>query len=140
MAASNGKSDIMTGPCQNIMQAMVGGLDATALSYEPVAKGIAQVNLEAAGLANRRAQAYLEMPSRLAQCRTPQDLMAEQVRFWQTAMTQYQESTRKIVALWTQAVPDLPMVKGSKASPKPARDFIFVPQSKDETEERQRAA
>lgn len=139
MAMSNGRPDLMTGPCQNMMQAVFGGLDAAALSFDPVVRSAAQANLEAFGLASRRAQAYLEVPARLAQCRTPQDLLAEQMRFWQTAMAQYQDSSRKMVALWGQAVPELPIGKADKAARKPARDYIMVPPQAD-PDDRRRAA
>ena len=54
---------------------------------------------------NRRAQAYIEIPSRLSRCRSPQDLMAEQTRFMQTAFQQYQESSKRIMEAWAQALP-----------------------------------
>ncbi|NJR42357.1 MAG: phasin family protein, partial [Akkermansiaceae bacterium] len=85
------------GPCQNMVQAYFGGLDAAAQGFEPVMKGMARMQLEMIGLASRRAQAYLEVSSRLAVVRTPQDLFSEQMRFWQTAFQQYSDSSRRVM-------------------------------------------
>jgi hypothetical protein len=68
------------------------------------AKALARVQLEALGFVNRRAQAYLEIPSRLSRCRTPQDLINEQMGFWQTAIEQYSESSRRMAEAWSQVI------------------------------------
>lgn len=65
-------------------------------------KAVARCQLEVLGLMNRRSQAYLQVPLRFAQCRTPQDLLNEQMAFWRTAMEQYAESGRKVAEAWMQ--------------------------------------
>ena len=70
--------------------------------FENVFRGMARIQLEYMGLANRRTQALLEIPSRLAQCRNPQEFGEEQVRFWRTAGEQYLESTERIMSAWQQ--------------------------------------
>ncbi|MFV0369745.1 MAG: hypothetical protein ACK5KM_14930 [Hyphomicrobiaceae bacterium] len=62
--------------------------------------GWVRSQLELQGLMFRRAQAYLELPSRMAQCRTMQDLMAEQQRFFQTCLGQYSQSSQQIMSTW----------------------------------------
>lgn len=83
-------------------------------------KGYARSQLEIMGFVSRRTQAYLEIPTRLQQCRTPQDLLNEQARFWQTAFEQYAEASRKILEAWAQA--------GGASAQQPvkatARDYI----------------
>jgi hypothetical protein len=101
------------------MHAYFGNLDSMSQSMSPL-KGIARSQLELMGFFSRRTQAYMEIPSRLQQCRTPQDLLNEQARFWQTAFEQYAETSRRVVEAWSQA--------GLGAAQQPvratARDYI----------------
>ena len=57
-----------------------------------------RTNLECASLVGRRARAYLDVPSTLADCRGPQDLFTAQVRFWQTAARDYAECSQRILS------------------------------------------
>ena len=83
------------------LHAYFGGLDSLAQSMSPW-KGVARWQLEVMGFASRRAQAYMEIPSRMQQCRTPQDLFNEQARFWQTSFEQYSEAARRLTEAWQQ--------------------------------------
>lgn len=117
------------GPWQNMMQAMFGGMDNATQGSEPAIKGLARLNLEMVALANRRAQAYLEIPQRLGRCRTPQDLVGEQMRFWQTAAEQYSETTRKALSIWTSMAPAVPAFKAPmKTAAVQERDYITFPE------------
>ena len=126
-ARNNNGAELFSGPCQNMMQAFAGGFDTASQCWDPVAKSLVQANLEVIGFWNRRAQAYLAIPAQLQQCRSPQDLAAAQMRFWQTASTQQQDSARKIMKLYAAAVPDLPFTEPKRS--KPARDYISVPET-----------
>ncbi len=42
----------------------------------------------------------LGIPQRLSRCRTQADILNEQMRFWQTAMSQYQDATSRIATAW----------------------------------------
>ncbi len=119
-------------PFQNIAQSYFGGMDTMAQSYEPYFKGLARWQLEAMGLMSRRAQAYLEISSRLSKCRTPQDVFAEQTRFWQTAFQQYSESSRRMMAAANQMMVLPPTMVQATAGHKPKRerDYIRVPEAK----------
>ena len=64
-------------------------------SVVPMMTGAARMNMELASLAGRRAQAYLNLPNVVAQCRGPQDLFAAQARFWQTALEDYSACNRR---------------------------------------------
>jgi hypothetical protein len=68
-------------------------------------KASARCQLELLGLANRRTQAYMQAPTRFAQCRTPQDVLNEQMAFWRTAGEQYAETSRKVFDAWAFADP-----------------------------------
>lgn len=118
------------GPFQNLFQPAFSGMDSVALAFEPAMRGMMRCQLEAMGLMSRRAQAYMELPSKVSQCRTPQDLVAEQNRFWQTAFQQYSDSSRRMMAAWSQmfAVP----TPFAPAEPKGARarDVIAVPEQR----------
>ena len=95
------------------------GFDSQAMAAQATAplKVAARCQLEVMGLANRRTQAYLQVPSRLAQCRTPQDFLNEQMAFWHTAMEQYGESSHRIADAWAHLMPSS---FGSRAE----RDYI----------------
>jgi hypothetical protein len=101
------------------------GLQTASQFIEPVMKGMARWQLEVFGLANRRARAYAELPARLTQCRTPQDLANESAAFWQSAVDQYRDSaarlTDAIVPMWTQ-------LPGSEpAQARREHEYIVVP-------------
>jgi hypothetical protein len=100
---ANGKT-----PVHNFLQMYFGALESFGHSYDPMLKGIARAQLEMSGLMSRRAQAYLEIPARLSQCRGPHDLLNEQMRFWRIAMEEYSGSVGRITsALSSFAVPQM---------------------------------
>lgn len=88
-------------PIQNFYQMYFGGLGSLSQTYEPATKNFARGQLEFMGLMNRRAQAILEISSRLGQCRTPQGLVNEQLRYWRTAYEQYSETAGRMMELMT---------------------------------------
>ena len=100
------------------------GFDAQALTAQAAAplKAAARSQLELMSLANRRVQAYMQVPTRLAHCRTPQDLLNEQMAFWRTAAEQYMESSRRITEAWGQALPGFGPFTGRTAPAE--RDYI----------------
>lgn len=130
MSTSKDWPEPMMGPFQNAMQAYCSGLDTATRGFDPMLKSVVQANLEVFGLCSRRAQAYLEFPSRLGECHNPPELLAAQVRFWQTAFSQYQDSSRKVARVWMQALPELHKSM-SKSGGKPERDYITVPEAQE---------
>ena len=108
-------------------------LDVMAMPPLPIApaadailKGMARWNLELFGFMSRRAQAYLEIPGRLSQCRTPNDLVREQTQFWRTAMEQYVDTSRRLTGVATQMMVSAAAAGAPKAQPR-KRDYINVP-------------
>lgn len=99
--------------------------DTQAFTQQATAplKAAARAQLEVLGLANRRVQAYMQAPAKLAQCRTGQDLFNEQIAFWRTAAEQYAESGRKIAEAWGQALPWAAPYTGT-GTPPAERDYI----------------
>ncbi len=99
--------------------------DAQAFTTQAAAplKAAARAQLEAMGLANRRLQAYMVTPTKLAQCRSPQDLINTQMAFWRTAFEQYTESGRKIAEAWGHALPLAASYSGGELA-KSAHDYI----------------
>lgn len=142
MSASE-RSDPKAGPFGNLSQAYFGNLDMVAKGCEPALRGAGQWNLELIGLMTRRAQAWLEIPARLGQCKTPQELVKEQMRFWQAATHDYAEGAQRLtVAFGALAVPGLNGAWGGKTVAR-ARDYITFPDAKPataETPERDRRA
>jgi hypothetical protein len=90
--------DPKAGPLGNIGQACFGSLDAMVKGYEPVLKGIGRLNLELMTMMVRRGQAWLETAGRIAQCKSPHEVLGEQTRFWQQAVHDYQEGSRRVAA------------------------------------------
>lgn len=78
-------------------------------------KNVARFQLECWALSSRRAQAYLELPGRLARCTTPDALAKEQMRFLETAAHQYADSTKRLTHAW-QATMTLPRATALNAS------------------------
>ncbi len=117
----NGKS-----PTQSAFQFYFGGLDAFGHAYDPLLKGVARTQLEMLGFLNRRAQAYMQIPARVAQCRTPQDLINAQVQFWQAAYQDYTESTGRVTnAMAACSLPNLAAMVSEDV--RNARDYIAFP-------------
>ena len=72
---------------------------------DPFMRAVSRSNAETTALASQRLQAVLGVSSRFAACRTPFDVMQEQIRFLQTATDQYSAAMRNIQAAWTPVMP-----------------------------------
>jgi hypothetical protein len=126
-AQANGKS-----PLQGYFQMYFSGLETLGQAYDPFTKSIARAQLEWMGLLSRRAQACMEFPSRLSQCRTPQDLTNEQTRFWRTAYEEYAESMGRVSeAMASLAIPAFGFAQLGEAA-RSAHDYLTVPETKGE--------
>lgn len=88
-----------------------------------VLKAGAQANSEVLGLMTRRSKAMLALSADAAKCRTPQDLVGLQMQYWQTAIQQYSEATRRIAAAWNVALPPMQAAANS-AGATPQRDRL----------------
>jgi hypothetical protein len=123
---ANGKT-----PIHSFFQMYFGGLEAMGQAYEPFTKNLARAQLEVMGLLSRRAQACMEIPSRLSLCRTPQDLANEQMRFWRTAYVEYSDSMGRMTeAMAALAAPALAFAQyGSEAQT--VHDYLSFPEHKE---------
>jgi hypothetical protein len=110
--------DSKIGPLGNLSQAWSGNFDMIAKGFEPALKGAARWNLELMGFMARRAQAWLEIPSRASQCKTPADLLQEQSKFWQAATADYVDASKRLAATWSAGAYS-PKLNGSQP-----RDYI----------------
>ena len=127
--------DTKSGSLGNSGHAHYGGLENVMKGYEPALRGLARWNLEAFGFASRRAQAWFEIPARLGACRTPQDLVKEQMRFWQSATQDYMEGAQRLTtALGAMGVPTLSGAWGSNSVAQQQRDYITFPEAKPAAE------
>lgn len=100
--------------------------EAVMEQMSSVTKSAARVQLELMGLAVRRTQAYMQVPTQLARCRTPQDFANEQMAFWRTAMEQYIGSSHRLMEAWTGMVPPMCALgaNGRASSTERERDYI----------------
>ncbi len=99
---------------------------ATPQPAEQIMRGFVRWQLELQGLMFRRAQAYLELPGRISQCRTPQDLMTEQQSFLQTMYSHYTESSQNVMTAWAQMF-QLPVASPETSRSKGERDYLSFP-------------
>jgi hypothetical protein len=108
-----------------------GGLESFGQAYDPFFKGLARTQLEVLGFANRRAQAYMQVPARAAQCRTPQDLFNLQTQFWRAAYEDYTESVGRVTnALAACVPPNLAALTDEALNT--AHDYIAFPEPKEQ--------
>lgn len=63
-------------------------------------RGATKMQLEMWALSSRRAQAFLELPSRMATCKTPTDLAQEQARFARVAYENYTDAAKRMTQAW----------------------------------------
>ena len=129
--SSSERLDPIAGPVANLSQAFFGGFDVLAKGYEPTLKSAGRLNLELINLMSRRAHAWMEIPAVLGRCMTPQDLISEQLKFWQNAASHYSEGSQRLVsALGSCAV--MPGLNGAWSAKAPAqRDYITFPEPKE---------
>ena len=112
------------GPFQAYFKGMSGSdTKPSAMPLEHMMRSVTLCQLELQGLLSRRAQAYVELPSRLPEIRTTQDMIQEQTRFWQTAMQQYAECSQRMMATWMQAMQP-PAASFDPRANAPSRDYL----------------
>ena len=102
---------------------------------EPLWKLAVRMQIEVLALSCHRVQAYAELGKTLAACRAPDDLLTEQVRFWQIAQRQYIASLDKVFS------PPSPAAGETRARVEktPAvRDYMVVPERPSATNEPER--
>jgi hypothetical protein len=80
-------------------------LEAYVRMSEPLLRAASCANLELAGLAAARARAWSEIPASAAACRSPEQLMAAQAQFWQTAMHDYGQTADRVSRAFRDAIP-----------------------------------
>jgi hypothetical protein len=123
---ANGKS-----PAHSAFQMYFGGLEAFGQAYDPFLKGLARTQLEWLGFANRRAQAYMQIPTRAAQCRTPQDVLTAQAQFWRAAYEDYTESVGRVTSALAACMPPNLAALTDEALNN-AHDYIAFPEAKEQ--------
>src|SRR5262245_18183749 len=123
--------DPKCGPFANVWLTYSNGLDAMAKGYEPVALGLGRCQLELMTFALRRMQAWLERPKEITRCRTPQDVITEQLNFWQTASAQYAESSQHVLAAVLSTTVAPLAAAGSTGANRERRDYIAVAEAKE---------
>jgi hypothetical protein len=103
----------------------------------PVAMGdawvkvVGRMQVETVAFMTRRTLAAFELPQTLSRCTTPQEMMAEQVRYWQIAQRQYLQSVEKVAAAVPLTAAALATASTAAPAPaatvRPARDYMLVP-------------
>ena len=103
-----------------LSQTYFNALEAGIKAYEPAFKSVGRVNLELLGFVTRRSQAWLSIPARASQCKSPLDAINELLRFWQTFASDHMEGSHRLaVALGACAI--VPQLNGVTQ-----RDYITV--------------
>jgi hypothetical protein len=122
-SSANEKSPMLAG-----FQMYFDGLDNVGRSYDSFVKGMARAQLEMMGFFNRRAQATMHFPTRLANCRSAQDVAGAQLQYWRSAMDDYVESATRAGRAFS-AVPGIVPAAMAEAA-RTARDYITFPEPK----------
>ena len=104
-------TDSPTGPLANLASVYCTQLDYGLKASEPLLRSAARYQLECARLASERARAWITLPSAVANCRSPAELVALNMSFWQAAAASYQESLQRF---WSAT--------GSMANGSPAQE------------------
>lgn len=93
---------------------------------EPVVQAATRAQLESLSLVAQQVRTAYDLPSRLAACRTPQEVASTQVQFWRAVATQQAEGVQRIAAAWgaVSASADAP---AKAPAPAPKRDIITFP-------------
>lgn len=84
---------------------MMTSLTAATTRVEPVARSVANANIEVAGLMTRRARALIDTSSRIKQCKTPQEFAEANMQYWQSAAKDYMDVSRRIATVFTAQQP-----------------------------------
>ena len=100
---SNG--DLSTTAYSTASNLMMTSLTAATTRAEPVAKSVANANIEVAGLMTRRARALIDTSSRITQCKTPQEFAEANMQYWQSAAKDYMDVSRRMVTVFTAQQP-----------------------------------
>jgi hypothetical protein len=116
-----GHVDPNLGSALSISRIYFSGLETLAKGYEPALKAVGRWNLELLALTSRRSQAWLGVPARFSQCKSPADVAREQLQFWQSAASDYSEAAQRLGAAFA-ACAVVPEFKGIAQQ----RDFITV--------------
>ena len=116
-------------PANNMFLAYFTALETASVSFAPF-KNVARAQAEMIGFMSRRARACLEAPAHLTGCRNPQDILHEQMRFWDLAAAEYNETSRRIMEAWAQ--PSAAVTKPQKpvAVAPVVHDYIEFPSAK----------
>ncbi len=123
---------------QNPLQKPVEMWTAPAIAGDAWIKAVGRMQVEIVALATRRMMAALEFPQVVAQCKSPMDAVAEQVRYWQTAQRQYLQSLERMGTAYADVAADpahgrhdTAPVDDARSSPIAAATPHVVPKSVD---------
>ena len=87
----------------NPFLAMLLETDAPGHIFHPF-RAMAIGQFQTMSLLNRRIQASAELPRRLAACRSPEDLMRENLRFIQGALRDWSDAVQAVADAWDEAL------------------------------------
>jgi hypothetical protein len=122
---SGNERDSKSGPFGTLPN-VLGGFDVAMKGFEPALQNTSRWNLELIGFMTKRTRAWLGLPGQLSQCKSPIEFAGEQMRFWQTAASDYAEASKRLVAA-ACATGTLPALNGT-----PPRDYIAFPDAPPE--------
>ncbi|MGI9405184.1 MAG: phasin family protein [Hyphomicrobiaceae bacterium] len=81
----------------------VGGLQSATNVYQSWLQGIAACNAEATRFFGKRLAKDFEIPTQLANCQSPTDILEVQSSFVQTLIADYADEAQRMSALATEA-------------------------------------
>lgn len=107
---------------------------------EPLAKAYSRTGLEMFSLVGRRVSAYAALPGQMRDLRSPVDLVAAQLHFWEQARRDYLEAGEAVVSAWKALAPSFTPGTSAMDEPRVSRDIMAVPERDAAPVDRARSA
>jgi len=92
-------------PLAQAFGANLKAYDRVARSSQPVLKTMTRAQIEAGGFVTKRMKAHMDLPSRMAKCQTPMDVMAAGMQFWVECFEDYAETSQRALQIMGVAAP-----------------------------------
>ncbi len=72
-------------------------------TYQAWLKSIMTVNEETTRFLTHRMREDIQLPMRIVQCHSPQEVMQQQIEFWNTMAKDYMQQTQKLQAIYVDS-------------------------------------
>lgn len=124
----------------DLYQAMFEGADLFMSFWQPTLKGVGRAQLEMAQLAAKCGQSTVQWAVSLATCRTPSDVMAANLKYFDDVAAYQRDSVEKLTAAIAKVAEPPRAFEVLKMPQRPHHDMIVLPDIHDEADVPRRVA